>query len=39
MKFKEITLNGRTFEVRESLGDPNCFILTYGDYVVLDSDI
>lgn len=37
MKFKEITLNGRTFEVRESLGDPNCFILTYGDFVVLDD--
>lgn len=37
MNSKEITLNGRTFEVRESLGDPNCFVLTYGDYVVLDD--
>lgn len=37
MKIKEITLNGRTFEVCESLGDPNCFILTYEDYVVLDD--
>jgi hypothetical protein len=37
MKIKEITLNGRDFEVRESLDDSNCFILTYGDYVVLDD--
>ena len=37
MKSKEITLNGRTFEVRESLGDPNRFILTYEDCVVLDD--
>ena len=37
MKIKEITLNGRTFEVREKLGVPNCFILTYEDYVVLDD--
>ena len=37
MKSKEITLNGRTFEVRESLGDPNRFILAYEDCVVLDD--
>lgn len=37
MKSKEITLNGRTFEIRESLDDPNRFILTYEDCVVLDD--
>lgn len=37
MKIKEITLNGRTFEVREDLGDSNCFILTYGDQIVLED--
>lgn len=37
MKIKEITLNGRDFEVRESLGDSNCFILTYKDQVVLED--
>ena len=36
MRCKEITLNGRTFEVRESL-DPNRFILTYNDFVVLED--